>query len=147
MSWVRTFADSDTAASPHVGIVNEEFAKRFLPNQNPLGHVVGPTGINWNMTITVEIGVRIAVGAQRSQVVWMVLRDSLVLTAFGVTIGIPLALLVGRALTSTLYGVKPYDVTSYVFSALGVALVAIAASVIPSRRAASIDPLTALRSE
>ena len=96
---------------------------------------------------TVEIGVRIAVGAQRGQVVWMVLRDSLMLTAFGVAIGIPLALLVGRALTSTLYGVKPYDVTSYIFSALGVALVAIAASVIPSRRAASIDPLTALRSE
>ena len=48
---------------------------------------------------TVEIGVRIAVGAQRSQVVWLVLRDSLMLTAFGVTIGIPLALLVGRALT------------------------------------------------
>ncbi|HEX3472455.1 MAG TPA: ADOP family duplicated permease [Silvibacterium sp.] len=47
----RDFADSDTAASPHVGIVNEEFAKRFLPNQNPLGHFVGPTGINWNMTI------------------------------------------------------------------------------------------------
>ena len=37
----RDFADSDTASSPHVGIINEEFAKRFLPNQNPLGHTIG----------------------------------------------------------------------------------------------------------
>ena len=96
---------------------------------------------------TVEIGVRMAVGAQRGQVVWMVLRDSLMLTAVGVAIGIPLALLVGRALTSSLYGVKPYDAASYIFAALGVAAVAIAASVVPARRAANVDPLTALRSE
>ena len=96
---------------------------------------------------TVEIGVRIAVGAQRGQVVWMVLRDSLVLTAIGVAAGIPLALLVGRALTSALYGVKPYDVTSYLLAAVGVAVVAIAASAIPAQRAATVDPLTALRSE
>jgi ABC-type antimicrobial peptide transport system permease subunit len=55
--------------------------------------------------------------------------------------------MVGRALTSSLYGVKPYDVASYVFAALGVAAVAIAASVIPARQAAYVDPLTALRSE
>ena len=96
---------------------------------------------------TVEIGVRIAVGAQRGQVVWMVLRDSLMLMALGVAMGIPLALLVGRALTASLYEVKPYDAASYVFAALGVAAVAVAASVIPARRAASVDPLMALRSE
>jgi ABC-type antimicrobial peptide transport system permease subunit len=96
---------------------------------------------------TIEIGVRIAVGAQRGQVVWMVLRDSLMMMALGVTMGVPLALLVGRALTASLYGVTPYDAASYVFAALGVAAVAIAASVIPARRAASVDPLMALRSE
>src|SRR5271170_4764636 len=218
----RDFADSDSATSPHVGIINEQFAKRFLPNQNPLGHTIGPPGIDWRMTIvgvvkdhkfrsideepipmawymytqipvigamhvelrvhgdplailpeaqkvvqqmdpnlpllkpltqraqyeetisqqllfgrlagffgilavvlvatglygtlayrvnnrTVEIGVRMAVGAQRSQVVWMVLRDSLMLTAIGVLAGIPLALILGKALTSSLYGVRPYD--------------------------------------
>jgi ABC-type antimicrobial peptide transport system permease subunit len=77
----------------------------------------------------------------------MVLRDSLMLTAAGVTIGIPLALLVGKALTSALYGVKPYDAVTYVFAVVGVAIVAMAASLIPARRAAGIDPLTALRSE
>jgi ABC-type antimicrobial peptide transport system permease subunit len=96
---------------------------------------------------TVEIGVRIAVGAQRGQVMWMVLRDSLLMTAFGVAIGIPLALLVGKALTSSLYGVKPFDLGIYGFAALGVALVAMAASLVPARRAAGVDPLTALRSE
>jgi ABC-type antimicrobial peptide transport system permease subunit len=67
--------------------------------------------------------------------------------ALGVTMGVPLALLVGRALTASLYGVTPYDAASYAFAALGVAAVAIAASVIPARRAASVDPLMALRSE
>jgi ABC-type antimicrobial peptide transport system permease subunit len=96
---------------------------------------------------TSEIGVRIAMGAQRRQVVWMVLRDSLMLTAVGVIIGIPLSLLLGKALTSALYGVKPYDGVSDLFAALGIAVVAIAASVIPARRAAGVDPLTALRSD
>jgi predicted lysophospholipase L1 biosynthesis ABC-type transport system permease subunit len=96
---------------------------------------------------TVEIGVRMAVGARRGQVVWMVLRDSLMLTAIGVAIGIPLATLVGRTLTSTLYGVKPYDVASFAIAALGVVIVGAAASLVPARRAAAIDPLQALRSE
>ena len=61
--------------------------------------------------------------------------------------GVPLALLVGKALTSSLYGVKPYDLAIYLFAALGVAAVAIAASLVPARRAAGVDPLTALRSE
>jgi ABC-type antimicrobial peptide transport system permease subunit len=96
---------------------------------------------------TVEIGVRIAVGAQRGQVMWMVLRGSLLMTAFGVAIGVPLALVVGKALTSSLYGVKPYDIGIYGFAALGVAVVATAASLVPALRAAGVDPLTALRSE
>ena len=96
---------------------------------------------------TVEIGVRMAVGAQRGQVVWMVLRDSLILTGIGVVIGVPLALLVAKALTSALYGVKPDDSLSYSFAVFGVALVAIVASLIPARRAANVDPLSALRAE
>jgi predicted permease len=256
----RDFADSDTATSPHVGIINEQFAKRFLPNQNPLGHVIGTDNGQYKMTIvgvvkdhkyrsinetpipmawymyaqipiigkmnvelrvlgeplailpaarkalqqidpnlpliepmtqraqyettisnqllfarlagffgllavvlvatglygtlayrmnnrTVEIGVRMAVGAQRGQVVWMVLRDSLLLTAIGVGIGIPLAALVARALTASLYGVKPWDAATYALAISGVALVAVAASMVPARRAANVDPLTALRAE
>jgi predicted permease len=96
---------------------------------------------------TIEIGVRIAVGARRGQMVWMVLRDSLILTAVGILVGIPLSMLVGKALSSVLYGVQPYDLASYLSAGLIVAVVAIASSTVPARRAASVDPLTALRSE
>jgi ABC-type antimicrobial peptide transport system permease subunit len=96
---------------------------------------------------TAEIGVRMAVGARREQVVWMILKDSLLLTAFGVAMGVPLAMLVGRALTSSLYGVKPLDATSYLLAVVGVAVVALLASAVPAGRAASINPLTALRTE
>jgi predicted permease len=256
----RDFSDADNSSSAPVGIINEEFAQKFFPGQNPLGHIIGPDDFPFHMTIvgvvknhkyrsideepipmawymyaqipitgkmhvemrvhgnplailpaarktlqsidpelpliqpvtqraqfdttispqllfarlagffgvlavvlvatgiygtlayrvnnrTVEIGVRIAVGARRSQVVWMVLRDSLILTAIGVAAGIPLSLLVGKALASSLYGVKPYDVVSYLIAAFGVAVVAIVASAIPAQRAAGVDPLTALRSE
>lgn len=256
----REFNDSDTATSPHVGIINEQFGQRFLPNQNPVGHTIGTEHGEFQMTVvgvvkdhkyrsideapipmawylytqipvapkmdvelrvkgealailpsvrrvvqqidpdlpliqpmtqraqfdttisqqllfarlagffailavvlvatglygtlayrvnshTVEIGVRMAVGAQRAQVVWMVLRDSLLLTAIGAVIGVPFALLTGRALASVLYGLKPSDAGSMAIALAGVALVAIGASLIPARRAAGIDPLTALRWE
>jgi predicted permease len=256
----REFADSDTASSQHVGIVNEEFARRFLAGQNPLGHVIDtehrnfaitivgvvkdhkfrsideePIPMAWyeyaqipvigkmdvemrvhgeplailpaarkvvqqldpnllliqpmtqraqyNLTIssqmlfarlagcfgllavalvaaglygtlayrvskrTAEIGIRMAMGARRGQVVWMILKDSLVVTAIGVTVGVPAAILVGRALASSLYGVTPLDGTSYVLAVAGVACVALAASAWPARRAAAVEPLTALRSE
>lgn len=256
----RDFADSDTATSEHVGIINEEFAKRFFPNENPLGHQIGTDDGRYTMTVvgvvkdhkyrsideepipmawymyaqipivsrmqvelrvhgkplailpaaqrvvagmdpnlpllnpmeqraqyettishqllfarlagffavlavllvatglygtlayrvnnrTVEIGVRMAVGARRGQVMWMVLRDSLVLTAIGTLLGIPFAALAGRALASSLYGVKPESAAIFSFAVISIVVVAVAASMIPARRAANVDPLTALRSE
>jgi predicted permease len=256
----RDFADSDTANSPHVGIINEEFAQRFLPNQNPLGHTIGPDNGQYTMTVvgvvknhkyrsideepipmawymyaqipmvgpmhaemrvhgdplailpaarkvvqqldpnlpliqpmtqraqfdttiahqilfarlagffgflaivlvgtglygtlayrvsmrTAEIGVRMAVGARRGQVVWMILKDSLALTVAGVVIGVPLAMLVGHALASSLYGIKPLDAFTYLLAVAGVAVVALVASAIPAGRAASVDPMRALRAE
>jgi predicted permease len=246
----RDFADSDTASSPMVGIVNEEFAKRFLPNVNPLGHTFGPDFDNGKISMTIvgvvknhkyrsideepipmawyeyaqipvigpmqvelrvqgdplailpaarkavqqldpnlplikpitqraqydttishqllfarlagffgflavvlvatglygtlayrvnartaEIGVRMAMGAQRGQVVWMILKDSLLLTVAGVV------------LASSLYGIQPLDAVSYLVAVAGVALVALAASGVPARRAASVDPIRALRTE
>ena len=96
---------------------------------------------------TAEIGIRMAMGARRGQVVWLILRDSLLLTAAGVAMGVPLAMLVGRALTSSLYGVKPLDAASYLLAVAGVLSVALVASAVPARRAASVEPLTALRTE
>ena len=256
----RDFADSDTASSLHVGIINEEFARRFLPGVNPLGHTTGPDNGEYTMTIigvvkdhkyrsideepipmawyeyaqipmvgamhvemrvhgdplailpsarravqqmvpnlalirpmtqraqfettiahqilfarlagffgflavvlvatglygtlayrvsmrTAEIGVRMAVGARRGQVVWMILRDRLVLMAAGVVMGVPLAMLVGHALISSLYGVKALDAATYLLAVTGVAAVALAASALPAGRAASVDPMRALRME
>jgi predicted permease len=94
-----------------------------------------------------EIGVRMALGAQRSQVVWMVLRGSLLLCAAGVVLGVPLAMAAGKGLESSLYGMKSLDATSYVFAILGVALVALLASAVPARRAANVSPTSALRME
>jgi predicted permease len=94
---------------------------------------------------TAEIGVRMAVGARRPQVVWMILKDSLTLTAAGVLTGVPLAMLAGRALTSALYGVTPLDGVSYLLALAGLAAVALAASAVPAARAAGVDPLRALR--
>lgn len=94
-----------------------------------------------------EIGVRMALGAQRMQVMWMVLRGSLLLCVGGVVLGIPLAIGAGKALESSLYGMKALDVASYLFAIAGVALVALLASAVPAGRAASVDPLQALRAE
>ena len=56
-------------------------------------------------------------------------------------------MMVGKELTASLYGVKPFDVLSYVLAVIGVAIVALGASAVPAGRAASVDPLTALRAE
>ena len=256
----RDFNASDTMTSPHAGIVNEQFVKKFLHGQNPLGHRIGPDSINWDMEIvgvvkdhkyrsidedpipmawfmyaqipvlagmtvemrvhgdpmailpgaakavaqidpnvpliepitqraqyettiaqqmlfarlagffgllavvlvatglygvlayrvnmrTTEIGVRMAVGARRGQVVWMVLRHSLILCALGISLGVPLAVLLGRALSSSLYGVRPLDAISYATAIAGVTVVALVASMAPASRAARVDPLKALRAE
>jgi predicted lysophospholipase L1 biosynthesis ABC-type transport system permease subunit len=96
---------------------------------------------------TAEIGVRMAVGARRGQVVWMILKDSLALTVAGVLVGVPLAMLVGRALASSLYGVKALDWMSYALAVVGLAVVALVASAVPAGRAASVDPMRALRTD
>jgi ABC-type antimicrobial peptide transport system permease subunit len=94
-----------------------------------------------------EIGVRMALGAQRSQVVWMVLRGSLLLCAAGVVIGVPLTMVAGKGLENSLYGMKSLDMASYAFAIIGVAVVSLLSSAVPAGRAASIDPMRALRSD
>lgn len=96
---------------------------------------------------TVEIGVRLAVGAQREQVLWMVLRESLVLAAIGVAIGLPLAFATARLLQSMLFGVGTKDPWSFGVALMAVIAVALVASLLPARAAASTDPMRALRME
>ena len=96
---------------------------------------------------TAEIGVRMALGAQRRQVLWMVLRESLVVTAAGVAVGLPLAIGGGRVLRAILYGLGPGDPLTFAAALAGMALVTLTASLIPARHAASVDPMQALRAE
>lgn len=94
-----------------------------------------------------EIGIRMALGAQRGQVLWMVLRESFIVTLIGVAIGVPLAITASRLLRSMLFNLSPVDPISFIAALTGMALITILASAIPARRASSVDPIVALRYE
>ncbi len=96
---------------------------------------------------TAELGIRMAIGAQRRELLWMILRESLVICAIGIAIGLPLAIACTRALASLLYGLASYDPLTICLATIGIVLVSLAASFVPARRAASVDPLVALRYE
>src|SRR5206468_12913802 len=96
---------------------------------------------------TSEIGVRMALGAQRGQVLWMVMRESIAMSAIGVAAGLPLAFGGSHLLQSMLFGLSPADPVSFAVAVGAIAGVAIAASVIPARRASAIEPMIALRYE
>jgi predicted permease len=96
---------------------------------------------------TREIGVRMALGAARSDVLRLVLRESMLLVAMGLGIGIPLSLASSRLLSSFLFGLKATDPLSLIAVILLLGIVAALASSIPARRAAKVDPMVALRYE
>ena len=96
---------------------------------------------------TAEIGVRMALGAQRRRVLWMVLRESLAVSVAGLLLGLPLAVLGARVLRSMLFGLGPGDPIAFAGAVLGLAAVVLAASFIPARRATKVDPMVALRYE
>lgn len=250
----RDISDADTPASPPVVVVNETFARRFLPNTNPLGHklsgdriIVGvvkdsrytsaseepkpmayysalqrlkggetfhievrtearpltllptiakavhqidpnvpleepvtqqaefelsysqpamfarlagffgalaallvATGLYGTLAYrtnrrTTEIGVRVALGAQRTQVIWMIMRESLLISTIGVLVGLPIALACGRFMNSMLYQVSDFDPITLVLAVCSIALVGGIAAFAPANRAAKVDPMVALR--
>jgi len=96
---------------------------------------------------TAEIGVRMALGAQRREVLWMVLGESLLVVTAGVVVGLPLAIAAARLLRSALFGLGPGDPLTFAAALLGIVAVTLVASLIPARRAASVDPMQALRME
>jgi ABC-type antimicrobial peptide transport system permease subunit len=96
---------------------------------------------------TREIGVRMALGARRGDVMELVLREGMLLVAIGLVVGIPLAIVSTRLLHSFLFGLKSSDPLSLVAVILLLGIVAAVAGFIPARRAARIDPMVALRYE
>jgi ABC-type antimicrobial peptide transport system permease subunit len=94
---------------------------------------------------TSEIGVRMALGATRSAIVRLVLRDLAWITLWGVGIGAPCAIVAGRWIRSQLFGVSPWDATTIAVAAVLLCGVALAAGYLPARKASATDPLRALR--
>jgi predicted permease len=104
--------------------------------------------ISYRVTgMTKAIGVRMALGAQRQAVLWMILREALGLVVVGVALGVPTALLCGRLLASTLYGLSGSDPFSMMIVVLSLVVVAFFAGYIPARRAMNVNPIIALREE
>ncbi len=96
---------------------------------------------------TLEIGLRMALGAARPEVLWMIVRESLYLVAAGLIVGLPLAWFTSKLMASMLFKLSTHDPISFVVAGLGTLVVSIAAALIPARRAASVEPMQALRSE
>ena len=96
---------------------------------------------------TNEIGIRLALGAQMSRVLWMVLRESLVLLGIGVALGIPLTLAATRLVQAQLFGLHASDPATLIAAVLVIAGVTMLAAYLPARRAAMVDPMVALRYE
>lgn len=96
---------------------------------------------------TMEIGVRMALGAQRPEVLRMVLLESFSVAAVGLAVGIPASLVVVTTLRSMLYGLSATDPLTILAAFAGITIVTLAAAFFPAHRAASIDPMRALRME
>jgi putative ABC transport system permease protein len=117
-----------------------------------LGLVLAAVGLYGVLAYTVEqrtseIGVRMALGADRIGVVKMVLRSAFSQVGLGLALGIPAAIAAGKLMTDQLFGVKPWDPFMLTLATLMLSLAALLASVIPATRAASVEPMVALRNE
>ena len=117
-----------------------------------LGLVLAAVGLYGVMAYTVEqrtseIGVRMALGADRGRVVKMILRGAFSQLGIGLALGIPAAIGIGKLMTDQLFGVKPWDPIMLTSATLLLGLAGLLASVIPARRAAGVEPIVALRNE
>jgi predicted permease len=102
----------------------------------------------YNVTRRVrEIGIRVALGAQRGVILWMVLREALVLAVVGVASGIACAIAAARWIASMLYGITPYDAATLVGVSFVLVMVAAVAAFLPAYRSARVDPMIALRQD
>ena len=139
----------------------EQFEASFLPERifarlatlfGLLAAVLVATGLYGTLAYRMgrrraEIGLRMALGAERWQIMWMVLYDSLAVSTGGILVGLPLAIAGARLLRSVLFGVGPADPLTLIGVTAGIIVVALAASFLPARRATKVDPMVALRCE
>ena len=135
-----------------VSLAQQRFNMLLLGLFATLALVLAAVGIYGTMAYRVgqrmhEIGIHIALGAQRRDVLRLVLNDGAKLACFGIAIGIAAATALTRLMTSLLFGVKPTDPETFAVVAIVLAIVALAACYVPTRRAMRVDPMVALRHE
>jgi putative ABC transport system permease protein len=133
-------------------IVGRSFYMQLLGTFGALAFILAAIGIYGVVSFSVaqrtrEIGIRVALGARRGDVLGLVLKEALRLTALGVGLGLIGAFAATRVLRSLLFEVKPTDPATFICLSLLLTLVALLASYIPARRATKVDPLVALRYE
>jgi ABC-type antimicrobial peptide transport system permease subunit len=117
-----------------------------------LAMLLAATGLYGVLAYTVarrsrEIGIRMALGARRAEIVRLVVWDGGVLVVAGAGIGIPAALLLARGLSTQLFGLSPFNPTILAASVVVLLAVATAAAALPARQATRVDPLVAMRNE
>jgi predicted lysophospholipase L1 biosynthesis ABC-type transport system permease subunit len=147
VSEVRT-QKAEIEDSIHQEIVLADLCSTFAM----LALTIACVGLYGTMSYTVarrtnEIGIRMALGAGRHKILGMVMRETLLMVAPGVAIGIPAALAATRVLSSLLYNLKPSDPLTFTVSASVMLTVAALAGYLPARRASRVDPMEALRYE
>lgn len=133
-------------------ISDERLAARLSLGFGALAVLLLVTGLYGTLAYTVtrrtsEIGIRMALGAGRPGVLWMILRGSLGVAVLGLAIGLPLSLGAARLLRSELFGLSPFDPATFAVAIAGILAVSVAAGLAPALRAASIEPTRALRYE
>jgi predicted permease len=139
-------------AQQEESLITERLVATLSSGFGILATLLAAIGLYGVMAYTVamrtrEIGVRMALGASRSDVIWLVMREVLLLAGIGIAIGLPAAWTLTRFAKSQLYGIEPNDALTIVLSTAGIALVAILSGYIPARRATLVDPMRALRWE
>jgi len=134
------------------GLVEERVTAMLSSFFAALALLLASIGLYGLMSYTVtgrtrEIGIRVALGAQRENVLWLVLRETLALALFGIAIGIPSAITAARLISTMLFGLSPSDLPTIAAVSLLLLLVALFAGYLPARRASAIEPIVALRAE
>jgi ABC-type antimicrobial peptide transport system permease subunit len=124
----------------------------LLVTMGALALVLGCVGVYGVLSFLVSremrnFGIRLALGAQRRDIFWLVIKEGATLSAAGIAIGMAGAIAITRWLSSQLYGVTPTDPATYAAVAGAVALVTLIASYIPTRRAMKVDPIVVLRDQ
>ena len=131
--------------------INQEIAfARLCTAFAVLALVMACVGLYGTMSYNVarrtgEIGIRMALGAQRGRVLWMVLREVVLLAAVGLAISVPTALAASKLVESFLFGMKPNDPLALIGSVVTLVSAAVLAGYLPARNASRIDPMIALR--